>query len=161
MEDIFCVTHNFFPQPPQQRGWQGDQPPQQPGQIGQEVADFQCQDAEGQEVGRRPGQNPQQRVDAYHPAARPEGVDKQGRCHRNPEQQIQNSPQEGEPYPHPEDPEDIVQQAHQRPQYHRAGKAGRLSGDRQIHLSGTGGRTGRPAPGLRPHRSKRQSPPPP
>ena len=52
------------------------------------------------------------------------GEHKEGDGHRQPEQQVQRAPQQGQMHPYPEHPEQVVQHPHQGAQ-HQGGQEGK------------------------------------
>ena len=158
MEGLFCLCLQFFCQKCDQGDGQCYDLPHNTHKIGKEVADFQRPAAHGHKVQPRAPQDGQHIVDAFRPVSRPQGVAEQGGGDQQPEEEIQHRPQKGQVQPGAEDAEKIIQHPHQCPNGQRAEQGGRLPGDRDLHLSGTAGRTARPSPGRCPHRTGRQWP---
>ena len=82
--------------------------PHHPNKIGQPVAQPQKAPAQGPEVEPAAGQYPGQQIAPHLSPARHRGVDKDGRRHHQPEQQVQQSPDEGEGQAYPQDAQQIV-----------------------------------------------------
>lgn len=156
MEGFFCLGLQFFCQKCGQGGGQCQDPPYSPHEIGKEVADFQRPAAHRHKVQPRAPQDGQHIVDAHRAVPRPQGVAEQGKGDQQPEEEIQHRAQKGQVQPGAEDAEKIIQHPHQGPDGQRTEQGGRLPGHRDLHLSGTAGRTVRPSPGRCPRRTGRQ-----
>lgn len=161
MEGFFCGFTHFFTRKFDDRNGERYNFPQDSYKIGKEVTDFQRPAAYGPEIGTGPGQYGQDGINAHLPVAGGQGMVEKGRRHRQPEEEVQQGAQQRDAQTHPEDTEKVVQQPHQRPQRQRPQYGEGLPCDRDLHLSGRAGRTGRPFPARRPRRSGSQWPPPP
>ena len=79
--------------------------------------------------------------------SRSDDVEKQTDGDKKPKDQVQDRPQKGEAHPHPQDAEQVVDQADRQPQEQRSHKGGGLVRHVDRHVSGTGGPT---VPAFRP-----------
>ena len=122
---------------------------QPPGhQIGHPVAHPQHPGAEQPEVRPAPQKQKHRPVQPHHPAPGPLGPEEQRRRQGHPEQQVQGGAQQGQPHPHPQDAEQVVQQSGGQPQPQGLD-----------HRPGLGGYIGRHPPSSRANRPTRSRPP--
>lgn len=113
MKVIFRKFFNFFTQSFYRRGRQEEKTPQKTCRVGQQIAQFQGPAAEQEEVPGRAQKDGADMEEADPAAPQADGEHKEGDRHRQPEQQVQRTPQQGQAHPYPEHPEQVVEQAHQ------------------------------------------------
>lgn len=111
-EDVFCNFSNFFQKGPHHTQRKGQNAQKEGDQIGAQVAQPEEPGADDPEIERSADQAEHRAVEAYLAAPGPLGPEKQGGCGSQPEQQIQEGPQQGQAYPHPEDAEQVVDHPH-------------------------------------------------
>ena len=133
MKVIFRKFFKFFTQSGQQCHWQKDKTPQKARQIGQQIAQLQGPAAEQEEIPNR-AQEDGADVEEPDPAVpHSDGEHEEGDGHRQPEQQVQRAPQQGQAHPDPEHPEQVVEHAHQGPQHQGGRQREGLPGHRDLH----------------------------
>lgn len=133
MKDVFCKFFKFFQKASHQRQGEQGQKAQRLGQVGQPVADFDRQAAEGEKVHRPARQQPCRPVQPDPAAPGLQGPQKQRPRHRHPEGQVQHSAQQGQPDPDAQHPEQVVQQPRGHPQGQGLQHCPALLGDRDAH----------------------------
>lgn len=104
MKVIFRNFFKFFAQSGQGCHRQEDKAPQKARQIGQQIAQLQGPAAEQEEV---PGRAQEDGADVKEPdpaVPYPDGECEEGDGHRQPEQQVQHAPQQGQAHPDPDHP---------------------------------------------------------
>lgn len=116
MKVIFRKFFNFFTQSFYSCHRQKDKTPQKACQISQQITQLQGQTAEQEEVPGRAQEDGADVKEADPAASHSDGEHKEGDGHRQPEQQVQHAPQQGQAHPDPEHPEQVVEHAHQCPQ---------------------------------------------
>lgn len=135
MKVIFCKFFDFFTQPQKKGGREDGRPAEKARQIGQEVAQLEDGPAQQQEIARRAAQDGGDVEDAHSAVPHRHGIDEKGRGDRDPKQQVEEAPQQGQAHPDPKHAEQVVQHAHRRPQGQRAGQGEGLGGDGDLHPS--------------------------
>ena len=88
--------------------------------IGHPVTQPEGPPAQSPEVGRSPQDHPCQQINAHLSPARHGGIDKEGHRHHQPEQQVQDSPDERQGNADPHDAQQVIYEADGRPQYQSA-----------------------------------------
>lgn len=153
MKVIFCNFFDFFTQEQEKCGRENHNTTKKPCQISQKVAQLEDKRTHQQKIEHRAAQNRADIKDAYPAVPHRNGINKEGRGDRQPEQEIQKAAQQRNAHPDPEDAEQVVQQPHRRPQRQRARHGKGLGGNGNLHrFSGTAGTGSRPCPGRCPHR---------
>ena len=161
MEGLFCGFFNFFAQRQKDPQRKCDNFPQYGYYVGRRIGSTEDPPAGQEEIDRRPQHHRGDHVKADLAVAGGGGVDKEGHCHHQPEQQVQHAPQQGEGDAHPHHPQQVVQQAYAQAQTQGPRQKDGLPRQRSRHISGTAGPAGRQSgPGRRPRRSARRCPPP-
>ncbi len=107
--------------------------PQKAEKVSQTVAQGQGQGAEEEEIEGGAQENGSQEEEADLPAPHGDGKQKEGGGDQEPEEQIQESAQKAAADAHPEDPHQIVEQAHRRAQPQSKQESRGLGGDRDLH----------------------------
>lgn len=111
-EDVFCNFSDFFQNGPCRPQWKGQNAQKEGDEIGAQVAQAKQPGADGQEIQGAAQQAEHGAVEAHPAAPGPLGPEEQGGRGAQPEQQVQEGPQEAELHPHPEDAEQVVDHAH-------------------------------------------------
>lgn len=153
MEVFFYDFLNFFPQAAEPVRREEEEPEQEGRSVGRQAQEETDRRAQQEEVEHGPQRQGRPHVDAHHAPAHGGGVDEEPGGGQDPEAQVQQAAQQGQPEPPPEDPEHVVHQAQTAPQGRRPQEGADLVGQVDAHgLTGTAGPGSPRGPRRRPHR---------
>lgn len=133
MKGVFEKNFEFFCKCPQNNQGEGYDLPDKGKNVRQKVADFQKPRTQKPKIGHAPQKEEGRAVQADLSAPGPLRPEKEGGGEQNPEEKIQQRPQEGQLYPDPEDAEQVVDQAGPQAQAHRLEKSRPLGGNLRAH----------------------------
>lgn len=149
MEAFFCPSPQFFIPCIHSGDGKGRQTQQSFHSGGQAVTQSQEQAAEDLKIAHRTGKYRAHHVKAHHAALHEQGVEEEGGGDQYPEEEVQDTGQQGEGQAAAQDAEAVVEQPYRQAQQRRRAQRGELLLDGDRHLSGTGGPAGPPTPGGR------------
>ena len=115
MEVFFYDFLNFFPQAAEPVRREEEEPEQEGRSVGRQAQEETDRRAQEEEVEHGPQRQGRPHVDAHHAPAHGGGVDEEPGGGQDPEAQVQQAAQQGQPEPPPEDPEHVVHQAQAAP----------------------------------------------
>ena len=127
------IFQKFFPGPARQPDWGRDQPPKRPDPVRQPEQRGQHQPAEGEEVRSAPQRHRGDVVDAHLPVVPQEGEGEQRRRRAQPEQQVQDKGQPGQPQGAAQGAHPVVKEAQGGAQLKALGKDRRLTDGVYVH----------------------------